>query len=184
MNKAVTNVKRNILIGVLIIVVCLSLCFAFLYMIGLGWKEDGEPKELKSGFSDKLTDDLKTKLGITIPNDAEFIKGTQCFPFWSESSLIITFECPADDFDGLATGKNITEYIHKKLELNGELWESVDLPSKDIVTDQNQWANEYKYSFQIDTKNGLGLYSTLSYSLVSQKLKVRLFWGDAKGDYR
>ena len=65
--------KLGIFIVMAIVLVILLLVTA-LWVIGAGWHSQGNPIEIKDGFSAELRKALETNYEITIPDDAVFVK--------------------------------------------------------------------------------------------------------------
>lgn len=53
------------------------------------------PEEIKAGFSPELLETLQTQYGITIPEQAQFIKGYN-LPNWRDSYVAILFAYPTE----------------------------------------------------------------------------------------
>ena len=64
------------------------------------------------GFSDTLIDGLYEQYGITVPEDAKFIKGLYSRTM-NESYLAVLFECPLND-----AGEDLSKYVYGLLKLD------------------------------------------------------------------
>lgn len=54
----------------------------------------GDKTEIKDGFSDSLVSKLNSQYGITIPENADFIKGMRTTPSFQDTYLVLLFSIP------------------------------------------------------------------------------------------
>jgi len=96
--------KRAICAMLLTIAMCLSGCLF-----------EEKPTEIKKGFSPQLLDCLQTQYGITIPEEAEFLKGYN-LPGFQDPFVAILFECPIKE--NAESDYAMSQYLKQLLKLD------------------------------------------------------------------
>lgn len=116
------------------------------------------------GFSDALTDGLYEQYGITIPEDAKFIKGLYSRTM-NESYLAVLFECPLND-----AGEDLSKYVYGLLKLDKKGYRSASREYAEIAAD---WFEEMGGHFEYGFDHVHDLFNSISFSVKDDKLLIR-----------
>lgn len=161
--------KTLVLAIVMSVVLLILLSVTALWIIGAGWHSQGNPIEIKDGFSAELRNALETNYEITIPDDAVFVKGF-CTNALREPVLVILFELPLDA-NQMLEDEDTYIYICQQLKLDPSRY-TYSYYDEEIVAD---WYEEMggKLNHKID--DGKNPFTFLSYSLCEDKITIRFF---------
>ncbi len=149
---------------IVIVTICL-ICITIVGILGfcavsfLGFATE---RMVIDGFSDALTDGLYEQYGITIPEDAKFIKGLYS-RVMNESRVVVLFECPLND-----AGEDLSKYVYGILKLDKKGYRSVSRHYAEIKADWfEDMGGHFEYGFDHD------LFDHISFSVKDDKLLIR-----------
>ena len=113
------------------------------------------------GFSDALTDGLYEQYGITIPEDAKFIKGLYS-RVMNDSAVVVLFECPLNDAD-----EDLSKYVYEIMKLDKKGYRSASREYAEIAADWfEEMGGHLEYGFNSE-------FSYISFSVKDDKLLIR-----------
>ena len=119
-------------------------------------------KMVIDGFSDALTDGLYEQYGITVPEDAKFIKGLYS-RVMNESRVVVLFECPLND-----AGEDLSKYVYGIMKLDKKGYRSASREYAEIAADWfEDMGGHFEYGFDHD------LFDHISFSVKDDKLLIR-----------
>ncbi len=116
---------------IVIVTICL-ICITIVGILGfcvvsfLGFATE---RMVIDGFSDALTDGLYEQYGITVPEDAKFIKGLYS-RVMNESRVVVLFECPLNDAD-----EDLSKYVYEIMKLDKKGYISASREYAEIAAD-------------------------------------------------
>ena len=116
------------------------------------------------GFSDTLIDGLYEQYGITVPEDAKFIKGLYSRTM-NESRVVVLFECPLND-----AGEDLSKYVYGILKLDKKGYRSVSRHYAEIKAD---WFEDMGGHFEYGFDHVHDLFDHISFSVKDDKLLIR-----------
>jgi len=124
------------------------------------WKGLFYNYEIKKGFSPELLEQLQIRYGITIPEEAKFIKGYNIGG--PDNSVVIFFECPLKDTWRSDNKTSIYNYMVQLLKLDstrywthnsksrGDWTEDLDAPMDYTLTDNRVAYTEISFNIEAD----------------------------------
>lgn len=120
--------------------------------------------EIKKGFSAELLKELQTQYGITIPEEAKFIKGYNTGG--TDNFVLICFECPITDNYAL---ENHNEYIRQLLKLDAARYQGSGLNQSDGTDLAAELGG--KMDYEITDSNTS--YTSIKYKIEGGKMLIR-----------
>lgn len=137
------------------------------------WFFPAAPTEIQSGFSSELLTVLETQYGVTIPADAQFIKGFNTNAF-RDPSVIILFECPLANFkatdDGTADYRaELADYVCEALALDKTMYSYAGKDDEHLPDLYQEIGGQMEHTlkYQRDT------FTWISYTVEQGKLLLR-----------
>ena len=146
-------------VAIIVIVLLLLLIGTFAYF---RWAFDTsfQKTEIQEGFSATLLEELQTRYGITIPKDAQFIKGYN-LPGWRDSFVAILFECPIN---------NTSDSLHQLLKLDSNRYPGVGSDTKQFYG--SVWYDELGGVMEYATTDNN--FTTISYTVHLDRIRIRV----------
>lgn len=152
---------------------CVALLLLFV-IIGLffacsnwAWNSSFGQTEIKQGFSQQLLNELETRYGITIPEEAQFIKGYNCLNM-RDNYVSILFECPVsetyEDDDHMAA------YMKQLLTL-GTRYSGASKDTPQFIG--SEWYEELGGQMEWMLEDESIDYTYISYNIEANKLVIR-----------
>lgn len=120
--------------------------------------------EIKKGFSPELLEALQTQYGITIPEEAKFIKGYNTGG--QDNSVLIYFECSVTDN---SAAEDHSKYIKQLLKLDAARYQGSVLNQSDDTDLVAELGDEMDYEI---TDNSIS-YTSIKYKIEGDKLLIR-----------
>lgn len=147
------------------IVVLSLLVGGFIGYFHWAFRTSFQKTEIKEGFSPELLEELQTQYGITIPEEAQFIKGYN-LPGWQDSYVAILFEYPlAQSIAG-----DSTNFVRQLLKLDSTRYPGFGSDRKQFH--ESDWYDELGGTMEFAT--GDGKYTTISYTAQQSKIIIRI----------
>lgn len=160
--------KHKWLITLCILVILpLILAGAFLTYLKWAFNTSFQPSEIAEGFSLELLEVLQNRYGITIPEDAQFIKGYN-LPGWRDSYMAVLFELPITGT--YKSGYHMSDYIRQRLNL-GTRYPGPGKDAKQFFG--SAWYDELGGQMEWMLKDSSTGCSYISYNIESDKLVIR-----------
>lgn len=162
--------KKNVLCLIVIIIVVTIIGGGGVAVAAFnGWVFFDTPTEICDGFSPALIHTLNTKYQISIPENANFIKGINTNSF-RDPMVVILFECAIDDLvPAKCDGGYGYSYVFQALNLNESTYEfgGVD---EEVKAD---WYNDFGGTLDYIIKCKDDPHTFISYSIINDTLTVR-----------
>ena len=155
------------IVSLILVVLLLILTGAFLAYLKWAFSTSFQNSEIKEGFSPKLLEVLQTRYDITIPEDAQFIKGYN-IPGWQDSFVAVLFELPITGT--YESGYHMSDYIRQRLNL-GTRYPG---PAKDEEQFLgSEWYDELGGQMEWMLDDSSHGFTYISYNIESDKLVIR-----------
>lgn len=120
--------------------------------------------EIKKGFSTELLEGLQTQYGITVPEDAKFIKGYNTGG--TDNFVLIHFECPVTDN---SAAEDHSKYIKQLLKLDAARYQGSGLNQRDGTDLAAELGGKMDYEI---ADNSIS-YTSIKYKIEGSKLLIR-----------
>ena len=151
-------------VALVILLVAIGLYLGLCYKL---WNTSVEPTEIQQGFSQELLNALESRYGITIPEEAQFIKGYNCLDM-RDSYVSILFECPVsetyEDDDHMAA------YMKQLLTL-GTRYSGASKDTSQFIG--SEWYEELGGQMEWMLEDESLDYTYISYNIEANKLVIR-----------
>lgn len=161
--------KYNRLTGLRLALLTTLIMISLLFACGCEvWDSSFEPTQIEQGFSPELLDKLKSHYGISIPEQAQFIKGYNC-PGFRDSFVAVQFAFPISGDP--REDDNMASYLHQLLQL-GTRYGTVarkDVPQFTGAAWYAELGGQMQWMLDDKTLD----YTHISYNIEADRLVVR-----------
>ena len=149
----------------LMLLVVVGLFFAYATYC---WKGLFGDTEIKKGFSPELLENLQTRYGITVPEEAKFIKGYNTGG--PDNSVVIFFECPLKDTWRSDNKASIYNYMVQLLKLD-----CTSYGMSHNSRPRGDWTEDRNAPMDYTLTDNRVAYTEISFNIEADKLIIRFF---------
>ena len=135
--------------------------------------------EIKEGFSQELLDALQNQRGITIPENAKFIKGYN-FIGWQDIYVAILFECPIDGTE--QSGETTPNLVRYLMDVGSRCSEDCQDFVLELVENRKRPQLYEEIGGKMEWESGKG-NATIHFDKYPDKLVIRLLFHSWEGSF-